>query len=117
MKRKITLIAAALLVLGLAIVAFAYTTDQTPVKAACACCKGDSCPMKKKDASATQTAASADCDCCKGDSCPMHKGGDSCPMHKAGAGEMKHESMSGDAKTCDCSCCSKHKDEKQTSAV
>ncbi len=91
MKRKITLIAAALLVLGLAIVAFAYTTDQTPVKAACACCKGDSCPM--------------------------HKGGDSCPMHKAGAGEMKHESMSGDAKTCDCSCCSKHKDEKQTSAV
>ena len=96
---------AALLVFGLAIVAYSYQVgSDTPAKAACACCKGDSCPMKKKDGTATAEKADCDCDCCKGDSCPM-KHGDHAAM------------ASGDHKNCDCPCCHHDKEKKDTPAV
>ena len=55
MKRKLMLTVATLLLLGMAIVAFAYTTSSTTDTATavscCSCC-GDSCPMKNKDENA-----------------------------------------------------------------
>jgi hypothetical protein len=125
MKSKIVLIAACLLILGLGIGGFAYKTSIGTAPAACACCKGDSCPMKKhENASATDKSSCCDdCDCCKGDSCPMHKKTDaamkdSCPMHKAdAAAEVKHDTTASGEKTCSCSCCSHHVDKKDTAAA
>jgi hypothetical protein len=68
MKRQTILAIAALLVFGLGNATFAYT-QTTGTAVSCTCCKGDSCPMKKKDASGKETASCCDdCDCCKGDS-------------------------------------------------
>jgi len=102
MKRKLMLTVATLLVLGMAIVAFAYTTSSTNTMAAaascCSCC-GDSCPMKNKDAKMQKVAMTGDqkghsCDCC----------GDSCPMKNKDASTQT--TAAGDAKaTSDCSCC------------
>ena len=124
MRNKIILIAACLLVLGLGVAGFAYKTGVGTTRAtACACCKGDSCPMKKQNASATDKASCCDdCDCCKGDSCPMHKKTDgamkdSCPMHKTGPTEMKHDATADADKSCDCSCCKHHKEKKHTAAA
>ncbi|HEV7699814.1 MAG TPA: hypothetical protein VGO43_06270 [Pyrinomonadaceae bacterium] len=112
MRKKVMLTVATLLVFAMAIVAFAYTrtnTDNTMAAASCCCCKGDSCPMKSKDAKtgdAAATDAKASCDCCKGDSCPMKKG-DHASMPSGT--EMKHD---GDMKDCSCSCCH-HGDDKE----
>ena len=128
MKCKLMLTVATLLVLGMAIVAFAYTTSSTNTMAAaascCSCC-GDSCPMKNKDAKMQNVAMTDDkkdhsCDCC-GDSCPMKNKdasaqttaageaktscdcckGDSCPMkgeHASHTGMMKHDGDMKDMK-------------------
>jgi hypothetical protein len=75
MKKRLFLVVVALLVLGLGAATFAY--KQTNNTTAMSCCKGDSCPMKKKDASGKETASCCDdCDCCKGDSCPMKNKGE-----------------------------------------
>ena len=81
MRKRILVIASAVLVFGLAIAVYAFntpTTSNAAAKAACCCCKADSCPMKDKNATATTTTTDAaakheNCDCC-GDSCPMKKG-------------------------------------------
>jgi hypothetical protein len=117
MKKRILLAIAALMVFGLTIVAFAYTNTSTTKKAAMdCCCKGDSCPMKSKDATGKEAASgceSQDC-CCKGDSCPMKSkdaagkesasccskdGADSCPM------KVKDDGKSADKTKL--SCCDK----------
>src|SRR5947208_1691146 len=107
MKNKFTLITATLLILGLAIFAFAYGTGSGPTMAQATCkyCKRDSCPMKNMAASVTAEAKASldDCDCCKEGSCPMHKGDGT---------EMNHAAMSVDGKDCDCTHC-KHKPEKK----
>lgn len=80
MKKKIMLAIAAMLVLGLTIVVFAYnTTNHSNYnKAMECCCKGkDSCPMKNKNESASADKK----DCCDSPDCCC-KGGDSCPMKK-----------------------------------
>lgn len=148
MNRKITLIAATPVVLSLAIFAFAYGTGGSSTQAGPSCCpKSDSCPMKKKDASATADTKAMDCDncgCCKNGSCPMHKkegaadscpmhnkdaamdyskmhkmdgAMESCPMHKAEGAEMRSAAMSNDGKSCDCSCCSHEKEKKNAEAA
>jgi hypothetical protein len=106
MKKKILLAISALLVFGLAIVAYSYSGAASLSETAamsCCCCSGDSCPMKTKDASGKEVAMSHEnCDCCKGDgeSCPMMKkdangnavkmeGASCCPMMKDG----KHADM------------------------
>jgi hypothetical protein len=133
MKHKLALTFATLLILSMAIVAFAYNptgNDTSNAKASCTCC-GDSCPMKSKDAKAQTTAAtdaktSCDCACCKGDSCPMKNKdsktsatadakascdccGDSCPMkgdHSNMSGmDMKGMDMKSDKALKDCPCC------------
>lgn len=117
MRKRILLAIAALMVFGLAIAAFAYTTTNAPKNGGMdCCCKGDSCPMKSKDAAGKETASCCDKEdcCCKGDSCPMKgkdaagkesasccskDGADSCPM------KARDESKSADkAKP---SCCDK----------
>ncbi len=109
MKRNLLLAIAVMFTLsiGAAVYAFNSTTTATNAAASC-CCKGDSCPMKSKDAKASADAKESCCkdDCCKGDSCPMKKG----DAAKTNAnGEMKHEScpMMKDGKMAD-----HHKDMK-----
>ncbi len=89
MKKKIIILTSALLILGLAIVAYSVTKSTTTLNtpdSCCAmkdcckdgvckmgCCKDGKCDMQahKKDGEATAMKG----DCCKGhDSCPMHKG-------------------------------------------
>lgn len=119
MKKRILFAISTLLVLGLAIAAFALsgTNTKTSVKDCCANCgakSGDSCPMKKgENASATDKASCCDKDdcCCKGDACPMKKGEngaghDNCPMMKkdketaAKSTEMKNVVVVSDAEDC-----------------
>ncbi len=137
MKKRILVIASAVLVFGLAIAVYALNTTNTSnaaAKAACCCCSGDSCPMKDKNAMAGTATKHENCDCC-GDSCPMMKGdaaqkmhgemkmenGESCPMmngkadHKMDAG-MKHE-MKADGKGHSCACCAHAKEKKDAPAV
>jgi hypothetical protein len=87
MRIKLFLVIAAMLVFGLAVVAYSYGTAGSASAAvtSCCCCSGDSCPMKtKKDASGKETTSCCDMDCCKG-------GADSCPMMKKDAsGKMEH---------------------------
>ncbi|MEP6787582.1 MAG: hypothetical protein ABJB40_04070 [Acidobacteriota bacterium] len=108
MKKKMILTIATIFVLALGVVAFAYTTTSSTAETAmsCCCCSGDSCPMKKKDASATETASCCDiCDCCKGDSCPMKTKGEKAA---AVSTDMQNVTVVTSGKSCDCSCC-KHK--------
>lgn len=109
MKRKIILAIAAMMILGLAVVAFAFTRTGSSVAAPMACCcnsSGDSCPMKSKDAKTSEKASCCDdCDCCKGDSCPMMK-----------KGEAKQDAAA-EGKTCDCSCCKSGQEKKDTQSV
>lgn len=110
MNKKIILAIAAMMVMGLSIMVFAYTnaSSSNATTMSCCCCGGDSCPMKSKDASGKATAAAAhdNCECCKGEnSCT----GDSCPMKKKGdaattSTDMKHDAKATDTKSC-CSCC------------
>ena len=66
MKKQTILAIAALLVFGVGNATFAYV-NTTGTSISCACCKGDSCPMKKKDASGKAVSCCDDCDCCSGD--------------------------------------------------
>lgn len=117
MKKRIFLGLFTILVLSLGVVAFAFTTGVTTDKTAVSsCCKGDTCPMKKKDTAGKETASCCDkCDCCKGDSCPMKKNKDGSGTHTDHPSMSDHSKMdaaTADAKTCDCSCC-KGKDTKK----
>lgn len=125
MKKKIFLVMSAVLVFGLAIAVYAFNTAgsvDASTKAACCCCKGDTCPMKDKNAAATdKTAAHDGCDCCQGgaDACPMKKGdtaagdikteggmkpdmkmanGEMCPMMKGDANHKMDGEMNPDMK-------------------
>lgn len=119
MKKRILFAISTLLVLGLAIAAFAFSGTNTKTSAmdCCAnCCAkgGDSCPMKNKDQNASATEKASCCDkddCCKGDACPMKKGEngaghDNCPMMKkdketvAVSTEMKNVVVVSDGKDC-----------------
>lgn len=119
MKKRILFAISTLLVLGLAIAAFALsgTNTKTSAKDCCTnCCakSGDSCPMKNKDQNASATEKASCCDkddCCKGDACPMKKGEnraghDNCPMMKkdketaAISTEMKNVVVVSDGKDC-----------------
>lgn len=135
MKKKMILAIAAIMVLGLSIAGFAFTrTTLSSSMAMSCCCSGDSCPMKKKDASTGEKASCCDnCDCCSGDSCPMKtKGeasmtgmkmaeGESCPMMKKGEAAQATASSATDdkteAKSCACTCCNKDKNAMDTPAV
>jgi hypothetical protein len=66
MKKQTILAIAALLVFGIGNATFAYV-NTTGTSISCACCKGDSCPMKKKDASGKAVSCCDGCDCCSGD--------------------------------------------------
>jgi hypothetical protein len=113
MKNKILLTISALLVFGLAIVAYSYSAGSSASEtaaAACCCCSGDSCPMKTKGASFTEVAAGHEnCACCtgEGESCPMMKkdadgkpvkmeGASCCPMMKKG----EHADMKDHGASC-----------------
>ena len=112
MKRKIILALSVVVVLGLSIAAFALTktTVSSVTAMSCCCCKGDSCPMKKKDVSGKDTASCCDnCDCCKGDSCPMKNKGE-----KASVMNSDVNKAATDTADCDCSCC--HPDKEKTTA-
>src|SRR5687768_4942161 len=77
MKMKMMIAIAALMVFGLSIAAVAYTQTAGAASVSASCCKGDSCPMKNKNASAGEkTSCCDDCDCCSGESCPMKKQGE-----------------------------------------
>lgn len=91
MKKKIFLVISAMLVFGLAVVAYSYGTAGSDPAAisSCCCCSGDSCPMKTKDASGKDAMSCCDADCCKG-------GAESCPMMKKDA-DGKPMKMDGDA--------------------
>ena len=114
MKRKIILAISVLVVLGLSIAAFAFTNSTVLSKTAtsCCCCSGDSCPMKKKDASGKETASCCDnCDCCKGDSCPMKKKGE-----KVSALIDNSGTATADKAGCDCPCCHHDMNKEKTDA-
>ena len=104
MKKKVFLVIAAMIVLGLGLAVYAFnstqTTSQTTVAACCSCC-GDSCPMKSKDATVSDVKMTAenghDCSCC-GDSCPMKSSGATASVSSTDA---KIAAESGH----DCSCC------------
>ena len=109
MKKKLFLVIIALLFLGIGVGAFTYKgAIGKQVAKCCACCCGDSCPMKNKDAASVKDTASMDaksccdnCDCCKGDNCPMKTKGETAESIVMPA----LQTAAGDAKTCDCSCC------------
>ena len=112
MNKRILLVISVLMLFGLAIVAFAYNQTNTMNQTAMSCCcKGDSCPMKNKDASASSTAACCDdpnCCCKGGDSCPMKMHGEA--VHTATHGEMKLENTTAEhGEGCGCPCCAAKK--------
>ena len=138
MKKKILLSVFTILALAVGVFAYAFTVNSTDsaTKMSCNCCTGDSCPLKKTNASGTETVSCCDdCDCGSGDSCPMKNmggpsatgmkmaEGESCPMMKttkASTGlnvDIKHETSAKDKKSCDCSCCNHNQEKKDASAV
>lgn len=141
MKRNILLAIAVMFALSIGAAVYAYnSTTITNATAASCCCKGDSCPMKAKDAKMSTASAEKsccdDCACCKGDSCPMKAKTDaakvdgatasddkhSCPMMKDGKmsadhhkemKDMDHKNMKHDGEhSCGCACCANHKETK-----
>jgi hypothetical protein len=137
MKFKMTIAIAALMVFGLSIAAVAYTKTSGAASISASCCKGDSCPMKNKNASAGEKASCCDdCDCCSGESCPMKKKGEtsaavvkasdgsSCAMMmkkapKAETASVEHANVvvASDGEGCSCSCCGKDKEKKVTAGI
>lgn len=133
MKFKMMIAVAALMVFGLSIATVAYTKTAGAASMSASCCKGDSCPMKNKNASAVEKASCCDdCDCCSGESCPMKKKGEtsaavvkvsdgsSCAtmMKKAPKGEtvslnQTNVVVASDGEGCCCSCCGKDKDKEK----
>lgn len=102
MKKRVFLVVAALLVLGLGVATFAYKQSSNASTLAISCCKGDSCPMKK-DASGKETASCCDdCDCCKGASCPMKNKGAQTAVVDA---NMQMAAVATSVADCPCSCC------------
>ncbi len=136
MRLRFIVALTALLVFGLSMVAVAYTTTRTSSASSASCCKGDSCPMKSKNASTGEKASCCDdCDGCSGDSCPMKsKGeahatamkmadGESCPMkmkaEKANTVNAELASVvvvKGD-ENCGCSCCGTETKTKMTAGL
>ena len=139
MRKNFTLAIAAIMVLGLAVAAFAYTRSSGTFATAMSCCDGDKCPLKNKNAATGETASCCDnCECC-GDSCPLKnkadasatavnmeagkmEAGKSCPMMgkaestTAVRTEAKPE-VKADGKSCSCSCCSGKKENKDAPTV
>jgi hypothetical protein len=133
MKFKMTIAIAALMVFGLSIIAVAYTKTAGAASMSASRCKGDSCPMKNKNASADEKASCCDdCDCCSGGSCPMKKkdetsaavvkvsSGTSCAMMvkkapKTETVSFEHANVvvASDDENCGCSCCGKDKDKEK----
>jgi hypothetical protein len=114
MKKKMLFAIAALMVLGLSMVVFAYTNSSVTASGPASCCKGDSCPMKSKDTSTGEKKASCcdNCNCCSGGSCPMKS------KKEGSSADVKiteSETSVGDTKACDCSCC-KHDNKGKASA-
>lgn len=124
---------AALMVFGLSFAAVAYTQTAGAASVSASCCKGDSCPMKNKNASAGEKASCCDdCDCCSGESCPMKKkgetsaavvkvsDGESCAMMMKKAPkaetvsfELANVVVASDGEGCCCSCCGKDEDKEK----
>lgn len=137
MNKRMILAIAALLVFGLSVAAFAYkqATNANNTAMSPSCCKGDSCPMKHKDASTGETASCCDDCCCKGgDSCPMKNKGEtsatgmkmadgaSCPMMKKEKAQTvsfdkANVVIATDGESCCCPCCSKNKERKDAPSV
>ena len=103
MKKKLFLIVIALLFLGIGAAGFAYKgAIGKQMAKCCACCCGDSCPMKDKDLASMDAKSCCDnCDCCKGDNCPMKTKGETADS----ASTAVVQTTTSDPKTCDCSCC------------
>lgn len=145
MRLKIFLAAAAVLVFGIGVAVFAYTstTVSSSVAAVSSCdCCGDSCPMKSAKSGAKTEANTADHASCCGDSCPMKsaKGHDgmaahhdakhvaktdgaphSCPMamKTEGAAGKHHVSNAAGEKgehSCSCPCCAARSEAKTVSS-
>lgn len=116
MKRNIILAIAAMFTLSIGAAVYAFnstTTTTTNAAVHSCCCKGDSCPMKSKDAKASADAKESCCKdgCCSGEgkeSCPMKAKTDastatataadsthSCPMMKDGKMADHHKDMKG----------------------
>ena len=110
MKQRIIFALAALLVLGLAIVVFAYNkTDNSSRHAAMSCCcKDGSCPMKNKDAAATADMQK----CCDNPDCCCKTGSESCPMKTQGEATQSVDTQDATVvksdEHCNMACC-KHK--------
>lgn len=129
MKKRSLLVIAAFLVFGLGAGTLAYqqTNETASTAMSCCCCSGDSCPMKKKDASGKETASCCDnCSCCKGenscsgDSCPMKKKGDSADKAKdkpTTTGTEMTNVTYVQGEDCCCSCCNKDKEKKDKPTV
>jgi len=105
MKRNLLLAIAVMFTLsiGAAVYAFNSTTTTTNAASHSCCCKGDSCPMKSKDAKASADAKDS---CCNG--CCSGEGKESCPMMKEGmSDEMKkmHAERKDGHEGCSCACC------------
>lgn len=114
MRKRILLTVSVLMLFGLAIAAYAYTTTTAGNQTAMSCCKdGGSCPMKNKDATTTASCCDdANCCCNSADSCPM-KNHDNAKHHEhMTSGEIKHDaaSMATHGEGCGCPCCAAKKD-------
>ena len=120
MNKKLILAIAALMIVALTVVAFAYTRTTADNKAAMTCCcHSDSCPMKSQQTASTGEKASCcdNCDCCKGGKM-AGMDGDSCPMHKNAEKTAATASDKTGAKTsCDCPCCNHNKETAAAPAV
>ena len=112
MKKRILLAISVLLVLGLGIVAFAFTTTNNSAKTSMSCCCKDGvCPMKAKGAATGEKTAS----CCDMPDCCCKGGGDSCPIKMKGEtsktsdADMKNVTIASGEESCAKECCKNKK--------
>ena len=118
MKRRLILVLSILALFAFYIAAYAYTraSSQTSLAAACCCCSGDSCPLKKKNASGIETASCDNCDCCKDGKCS----GESCPMKNKEGSHSDHATLQHDGTSIGheaCCSCGKGKEKKDSPAI